>query len=502
MAVDFYDLPDWPNDIYRLYSDVYISSVFPRPTPMLSIFDIFKIGIGPSSSHTVGPMWAGHRFLQVLKDNGTLTNVATVRVGLYGSLALTGVGHGTDKAVILGLAGCRPDTLDPDKADEMFTTIRAEKILTLAGQHNIAFDYSDHLTFHNGETLPEHPNGMRILALDAQGNPLFHESYLSTGGGFIVSADEFNEPSVSDETENTTNTPYPFHSAAQLLDLCQQHHMTIAQITIANEAAWDNGDSEQVNEKIDNIWQTMNTCIQRGLHKEGTLPVSGLKRRAAGMYQKLVGCPETLLMDHFAIMDWVTLYAMAVNEENACGGRVVTAPTNGAAGVIPATLAYYTQFISRNNHQGIRDFIATAAAIGSLIKMNASISGAEAGCQAEVGSACSMAAAGLAAVQGATMEQVENAAEIGMEHHLGMTCDPVAGLVQIPCIERNGMAAIKAITASRLAMRGDGDHAVSLDSCIETMYRTGLDIQSKYRETSLGGLAVYAKAQPIKMMIS
>ncbi|WP_299726425.1 L-serine ammonia-lyase [uncultured Endozoicomonas sp.] len=469
---------------------------------MLSIFDIFKTGIGPSSSHTVGPMWAGHRFLNELEEKGILSSIASIRVGLYGSLALTGVGHGTDKATLLGLAGYRPDTIEPDDADRIFETIRSEKKLTLAGKFDIDFDYDSHLVFHNGETLPEHPNGMRIFASDKNGVVVYYKSYLSVGGGFVVSADEFNQPEAANGSDEISPVPYPFRSAEELLNLCHDHGLTIAQLVVENEIARHDGNAELVNEKIDNIWEVMHACIERGLRMEGTLPVSGLKRRSADMHKKLTVNPEAMLMDHFAIMDWVTLFAMAVNEENACGGRVVTAPTNGAAGVIPATLAYYTRFISRNNQQGIRDFIATAAAIGALIKMNASISGAEAGCQAEVGSACSMAAAALAAVQGATMEQVENAAEIGMEHHLGMTCDPIAGLVQIPCIERNGMAAIKAITASRLAMRGDGEHAVSLDSCIETMYRTGLDLQAKYRETSLGGLAIYAKAQPIKMMVS
>ncbi|USE39283.1 L-serine ammonia-lyase [Endozoicomonas sp. SCSIO W0465] len=467
---------------------------------MLSIFDIFKTGIGPSSSHTVGPMWAGHRFLNALEEKGILSSISSIAVGLYGSLALTGVGHGTDKAALLGLAGYRPDTIDPDQADQIFAQIKTNKVLQLAGKHPITFDYDTHLIFHNGETLPEHPNGMRFFASDSNGVVVYYTTYLSIGGGFVVSADEFNQPETANNKEASCPIPYPFRTAAELLDLCHAHNLTIAQLTTENEAARHNGNVDLVNAKIDAIWAVMHACIERGLRMEGTLPVSGLKRRAADMHKKLTSNPEAMLMDHFAIMDWVTLFAMAVNEENACGGRVVTAPTNGAAGVIPATLAYYTRFISRNNQQGIRDFIATAAAIGSLIKMNATISGAEAGCQAEVGSACSMAAAALAAVQGATMEQVENAAEIGMEHHLGMTCDPIAGLVQIPCIERNGMAAIKAITAARLAMRGDGDHAVSLDSCIETMYRTGLDLQAKYRETSLGGLAVYARAQPIKIV--
>ena len=469
---------------------------------MLSIFDIFKTGIGPSSSHTVGPMWAGQRFVNELEQKGILASISSVRVGLYGSLALTGVGHSTDKATLLGLAGYRPDTINPDEADQIFADIKTNKVIKLAGKYPVAFNYHDHLVFHNGETLPEHPNGMRIFASDSNGIVVYYKSYLSVGGGFVVCADEFNQSLNAGDSGATAEepVPYPFKSAAELLDLCHQHKMTIAQLTIANEVARHDGDLELVNSKIDAIWDVMNACIERGLRMDGTLPVSGLQRRAPGLHQKLTENSDSSLMDHFAIMDWVTLFAMAVNEENACGGRVVTAPTNGAAGVIPATLAYYTRYICSDNQQGIRDFLATAAAIGALIKMNASISGAEAGCQAEVGSACCMAAAGLAAVQGASMEQVENAAEIGMEHHLGMTCDPIAGLVQIPCIERNGMAAIKAITAARLAIRGDGSHAVSLDSCIETMYRTGLDLQAKYRETSLGGLAIHARAQPVKLV--
>ena len=466
---------------------------------MLSIFDIFKIGIGPSSSHTVGPMWAGHRFLNELKGKGILNSITSVRVGLYGSLALTGVGHGTDKASLLGLAGYQPDTIDPDEADRVFENIKNSKKIKLAGEHEIDFDYDTQLIFHNGETLPEHPNAMRIFAADKNGIVVYYKTYLSIGGGFIVCADEFNQPASTSENEQNDDSlaaggiPYPFRNAAELIQQCKGNGLSIAQLVIENEKARHNGDIAIVNEKIDAIWNVMRNCIDRGLRMEGRLPMSGIKRRAFDLHKNLTANPEAMLSDHFAIMDWVTLFAMSVNEENACGGRVVTAPTNGAAGVIPAVIGYYSRFISRNNLNGIRDFLATAAAIGAIIKMNATISGAEAGCQAEVGSACSMAAGALVAVQGGTIDQVENAAEIGMEHHLGMTCDPIAGLVQIPCIERNGMAAIKAITAARLAMRGDGNHAVSLDSCIETMYRTGLDLQAKYRETSQGGLAIYAR---------
>ena len=370
------------------------------------------------------------------------------------------------------------------------------------GKREIDFDYDSQLIFHNGETLPEHPNAMRIFAADENGIVVYYKTYLSVGGGFIVCADEFNKPKNtggdSDEaSDESVAVPYPYKNAADLVSMCKKNNLTVAQLVIENEKARHEGNLELVLQKIDGIWDVMRSCIERGLRMEGTLPMSGLKRRSADLHSTLTANPEAMLSDHFAIMDWVTLFAMSVNEENACGGRVVTAPTNGAAGVIPAVLAYYSRFISRSSsdksQQGIRDFIATAAAIGSIITMNATISGAEAGCQAEVGSACAMAAAGLVAVKGGSIDQVENAAEIGMEHHLGMTCDPIAGLVQIPCIERNGMAAIKAITAARLAMRGDGNHAVSLDSCVETMYRTGLDLQAKYRETSQGGLAIYAK---------
>ncbi|WP_281648708.1 L-serine ammonia-lyase [Parendozoicomonas sp. Alg238-R29] len=464
----------------------------------LSIFDIFKIGIGPSSSHTVGPMWAGHRFLNDLREKGILDSISSVRVGLYGSLALTGKGHSTDKAAILGLAGYRPDGVDPDIADQAFEDIVNTGVMKLAGERDIPFNYDHQMVFHFGEEL-EHPNGMRIYASDKNGIVVYYKTYLSVGGGFVVCADEFNSKDKQNGTDSPVDDvpsiPYSFKNAAELLQLCEQHKLTIAELVMANEKVLAGGDEEQVSANIDAIWDVMRNCIDRGLRMEGELPVSNMKRRASSMHQQLMANPEAMLKDHFSIMDWVTLFAMAVNEENACGGRVVTAPTNGAAGIIPAVLAYYTRFIDGADHKGVRDFIATSAAIGMLYKMNATISGAEAGCQAEVGSACSMAAGALAAVMGGNVHQVENAAEIGMEHNLGMTCDPIGGLVQVPCIERNGMAAIKAITATRMAMRGDGNHEVSLDSCIETMYRTGLDLQSKYRETSQGGLAVFAKPQ-------
>lgn len=474
----------------------------------LSVFDIFKVGIGPSSSHTVGPMWAGHRFLQELRDKGIFGSVASVRVGLYGSLALTGVGHGTDKACILGLAGFRPDQIDPDEADEVFERVKEKGVLNFAGERDIPFDYDTQMVFHMGESLPEHPNGMRIFASDADGIVVFYKTYLSIGGGFIKTADEMRDEARSNEKKaeatgsggrTPANTgpskrilPYPFRYAKDLLAYYHKYNVSIQEIIYANEMVLHDCSKEEIDARLDAIWEVMEGCVNRGLNQTGEMPVSGIKRRAAEMHRALVMHPEAMLSDHFSIMDWVTLFAMAANEENACGGRVVTAPTNGAAGVIPAVISYYKRFVPGSDQQGIREFMLTAGAVGMLYKLNASISGAEVGCQGEVGVACSMAAAGLTRVMGGNMMQVENAAEIGMEHHLGMTCDPIGGLVQVPCIERNSMGAIKAITASRLALRGDGTHEVSLDAVIETMYRTGMDIQVKYKETSLGGLAIYA----------
>jgi len=456
----------------------------------LSIFDIFKVGVGPSSSHTIGPMWAGKAFLDALEQRNILTATARIKVSLFGSLALTGVGHATDKAAILGISGFQPDSMDPDSADDTFNSVKQDKELLLGGKHKISFDYETDLVFHFNETLPQHPNGIRFYAIDKNGIGIFEESYLSTGGGFIITADRYDSSAESPAV--TSDTPYPFTNGEDILALCKRDNITIAELAYRNEESLSGLSRDEINQKIDHLWSVMHACIKRGMSKSGKLPVSGIRRRAKEMHDSLVAHPEAMLSDHFAIMDWVTLFAMAVNEENACGGRVVTAPTNGAAGVIPAVVAYYQRFVNRSTDQGVRDFLATAAVIGMLYKMNASISGAEVGCQGEVGVACSMASAGLAAVMGGSVLQVENAAEIGMEHHLGMTCDPVGGLVQVPCIERNSMAAIKSITASRLALRGDGHHEVSLDNVIETMYQTGLDIQSKYRETSQGGLAVYA----------
>ena len=456
----------------------------------LSIFDIFKIGVGPSSSHTIGPMWAGRYFLDELINRNELEKVARIKVGLYGSLALTGFGHATDKAAILGIAGLAPDTMCPDFADEVFDRAKSEGKLRLNDVRDIDFNYESDMIFHFNEALPEHPNGIRFYAVDDNGIGLFEKSYLSTGGGFVVSVDDFHQGSSAEDTE--IDAPWDFDNGDDILAICEAQQFSIAEMAYQNEEAISGLSRDEIHARIDHIWEVMKACIDRGMRMDGQLPVSGINRRAKDMMTSLTAHPEAMLSDHFAIMDWVTLFAMAVNEENACGGRVVTAPTNGAAGVIPAVLAYYTRFDKKSSDQGVRDFLATAAVIGMLYKMNASISGAEVGCQGEVGVACSMASAGLAAVMGGTVLQVENAAEIGMEHHLGMTCDPVGGLVQVPCIERNSMAAIKTITAARLALRGNGYHEVSLDNVIETMYNTGLDIQAKYRETSQGGLALYA----------
>lgn len=459
----------------------------------ISVFDVFKIGIGPSSSHTLGPMVAARQFIDELHNQDLFDSTEGVKISLYGSLALTGLGHATDKATLLGLAGYNPTTIDPDQADATFKQIKKNKILKLADTKPIPFDYDTQLLFHFEENLPQHPNGMRLYALDGNGIIILTKDYLSIGGGSIVEAEDYDCEEVDVPTNTEQSVPHPFKTGHDLLIECHKEKKPVYDVIMANEKALHNGNTQLINEKLDAIWDVMQNCIDRGLKKTGELPVSGVKRRASEMYTSLLQHPEAMLTDHFVIMDWVTLYAMAVNEENACGGRVVTAPTNGGAGVLPAVLMYYLRFIKGANQQGVRNFLLTAGAIGMLYKLNASISGAEVGCQGEVGVACSMSAAALTSVNGGTIEQVENAAEIAMEHHLGMTCDPIGGLVQIPCIERNGMASIKAITASRLALRGSGEHQVSLDSVIETMYRTGKDMQSKYRETSQGGLAIFAR---------
>ncbi|WP_133500321.1 L-serine ammonia-lyase [Cognatilysobacter terrigena] len=453
----------------------------------VSTFDLFKIGIGPSSSHTVGPMRAAARFVERwLVENGELARTARVRAEVFGSLALTGRGHGTDKAVLMGLEGHWPNQIDPDIIPPALERIRATKRIRLHGEHEIGFDEKHDLIMNKRQKLPFHTNGMRFTAYDANGDVIATRDYYSVGGGFVVNQDEAAEDRiVADETE----LPYPFSTGDELLAQCERTGMSIAQLMFANEQVWRS--PTEIEAGLDEIWNAMQRCVTRGIREGGTLP-GGLHvaRRAPALHAELSGKPEAAMRDPLTTLDWVNLYALAVNEENAAGGRVVTAPTNGAAGIIPSVLHYYDRFISGANIAGVRTFLLTAAAVGILYKENASISGAEVGCQGEVGVACSMAAAGLTAALGATPGQIENAAEIGMEHNLGLTCDPIGGLVQIPCIERNAMGAVKAINASRMAMRGDGKHKVSLDKVIKTMRDTGRDMQDKYKETSRGGLAV------------
>jgi len=453
----------------------------------ISVFDIFKIGIGPSSSHTVGPMRAARRFAQRLEVDGHLAQVTGVKIELFGSLGFTGKGHGTDKAVILGLEGDEPHSVDVDSIAKRVAAVEQAKRIKLLGKHEVALDPATMLIFHRREKLPLHANGMRFTALAGEA-PLVERIYYSVGGGFVV--DHAGTPADGSTPADQIAVPYPFNSADELLRLANEHGMSLSSLMLENEKALMPED--EVRSRILAIWAAMDACVRRGCEREGILP-GGLKvkRRAAALHRKLKS-DRSGGTDPLSIMDWVNLFALAVNEENAAGGRVVTAPTNGAAGIIPAVLRYYAEDCRPSDAQrGIRDFLLTAAAIGMLCKQNASISGAEIGCQGEVGVACAMAAAGLVAALGGTNGQIENAAEIGIEHHLGMTCDPIGGLVQIPCIERNGMGAIKAITAASLAMKGDGTHFVSLDDVIETMRQTGFDMQAKYKETSLGGLAIH-----------
>jgi L-serine dehydratase len=448
----------------------------------LSVFDLFKIGIGPSSSHTVGPMWAAQRFLTRLVAAQHLDATARVQIDLYGSLSATGRGHCTDKAVLLGLLGERPDALDPDLVEPLIARVRGRERLNLGGRREVPFHEGRDLLFHD-DSLPRHPNGLRFTAFADTGATLLAETYYSTGGGFVVrEGDEEAAPA------GEVPLPYEFDSAAQLLALGKREGVKIADLVRANERTV-RSDAE-IDGGLDRIWAAMEACIERGCREEGILPGGlSVKRRAAKLFRTLQSGAGSI--DPLAVLDWVSLFALAVNEENAAGGRVVTAPTNGAAGVIPAVLAYYRRFVPGASPEGTRVFLITAAAIGMLYKKNASLSAAEVGCQGEVGVACSMAAAGLAAVLGGSNEQIENAAEIGMEHNLGLTCDPVGGLVQVPCIERNTMGATKAINAARLAvLHGDGTHRISLDHVIATMRRTGLDMQDKYKETARGGLAV------------
>ena len=451
----------------------------------VSVFDLFKIGIGPSSSHTVGPMKAARLFALRLKDDGLLPKVAAVRTELFGSLGATGKGHGTDKAVILGLIGETPEEVDTTTVQPRIDAIRSAQQLDLLGCHPVSFVEKQHILFRRS-ALPYHPNGMTFAALNAAGAFLDAATYYSVGGGFVVDSTATGADRIK---EDDTDLPYPFDSGEELLEICKATGMSISQVMLENELAWRS--EEAVRAGLLRIWDVMQDCVQRGVTSEGILPGGmKVKRRAAEIYQKLVSRPEANLQDPLTVMDWVNVYAIAVNEENAWGGRVVTAPTNGAAGIIPAVLHYYTRFVPGATDDGVVRFLLTAGAIGTLYKKNASISGADVGCQGEVGVACSMAAAGLAEVRGGTCDQVENAAEIGMEHNLGLTCDPVGGLVQIPCIERNAMGAVKAINAARIALRGDGTHFVSLDKVIKTMRDTGADMKTKYKETARGGLAV------------
>ncbi len=452
----------------------------------LSVFEIFKVGVGPSSSHTMGPMVAGSRFLDLLR---TLPFTAKgLRASLHGSLAFTGVGHATDRATILGLAGFLPETYEAARAEAVLAEIRETGRIAPPGLAALDFDPSTDLRFDYGPALAGHANGMILMATDAQGDAILQETYYSIGGGFVLTAAELESARVGRVTAQST-VPYPFRSAAEMLEMAASSGLSIAEMKRRNEMAQRS--AIELERGIARLWDVMSACIDRGLAAEGILP-GGLKvkRRAKGIHEKLLAERGLNLTAPHTINDWMSVYAMAVNEENAAGGQVVTAPTNGAAGVVPAVIRYWLDFVPGASPARVGEFLLTAAAIGGIVKHNASISGAECGCQAEVGSAAAMAAAGLAAVLGGTPMQVENAAEIALEHHLGMTCDPVKGLVQVPCIERNGLGAIKAVSAASLALRGDGTHLVPLDAAIETMRQTGADMSEKYKETSLGGLAV------------
>ena len=461
-----------------------------------SVFEVFRIGIGPSSSHTVGPMIAVNRFLMEIEKRGLLQQVAQVQVHLYGSLALTGIGHGTDQAVLAGLVGGLPDIVDPLSIAPLVASIKETSQLMLMDKYAISFDYDKHLVFHRQESLPEHPNGIVLQAFFEDGDSLYRNAYFSIGGGAVLDQKEIKasaKAKVDNVVKDLRNAPYWFGSAADLLRMGTEHTLSIADMVWQNELKYQDADATR--SKLLRVWEVMNASIDRGLSTEGMLP-GGLKvnRRAHLLYKQASTVGGKLSSD-FQAMDMVSAFAIAVNEENACGGRVVTAPTNGSAGVIPAVLSYFTRFCQQQRTQkeiedNIIKFLLTAAGIGMLYKKNASISAAEMGCQGEIGVSCSMAAGGLAAVLGADNSQIENAAEIAMEHNLGMSCDPIGGLVQIPCIERNSMGAVKAINAARLAMMHEGSHIVSLDAVIETMRQTGVDMQSKYKETALGGLAI------------
>jgi L-serine dehydratase len=453
---------------------------------MLSVLDLFRIGIGPSSSHTLGPIRIGRRFLEDVRAQGALERVASVTVELQGSLALTGKGHATPKAVVLGLCGLEPETLDPDEAERVEARVGAEKRLALLGVHEIAFDPEKDIVFAYGVMPKLHPNGMKLSAFDTAGAVILEQTWFSTGGGFIATEKQLSTPAPKDTIATGRTVPFPFAYASELLEHCAREGKSIEEIVYANEDAMR--PRAETDARLDRVASVMANCIERGLMREGTLPGSlQVTRRAPAIWKKLQATPQSNEAER--LFDWLNVYAMAVNEENAAGGKVVTAPTNGAAGILPAILRHYC-FGSENPARDTRRFLLTAGGIGLLYKQRASISGAEMGCQGEVGVACSMAGAGLAAVWGGSPQQCANAAEIGMEHNLGLTCDPVGGLVQIPCIERNAVGSVKAVNAARLALHSDAPSKVSLDQVIETMRQTGLDMSSKYKETSTGGLAV------------
>ena len=459
----------------------------------LSVFDLFKIGIGPSSSHTMGPMVAAHRFLDEILNGDWVrpygSKVSEIRVSLHGSLAYTGIGHATDRAVILGLCGEKPDTMDIEGAEALLEMVARSKTITPPDHPPYRFDPATDLVLDKKTPLPGHANGMQFTALDQDGRQLLRVPYFSVGGGFVMSGDELAASKNAAKRDSGPAVPFPFASAKQMLEMARQSGLSIADMKRRNEETIMG--REALDAGLDKVWAAMDACINRGIARDGIMP-GGLKvkRRAKAIFEQLNASWGTNVPNPLLANDWLSVYAMAVNEENASGGRIVTAPTNGAAGVLPAVVKYYLRFHDANDSDGIRNFLLTAAAIGGLLKTNASISGAEVGCQGEVGSAAAMAAAGLAAALGGTPEQIENAAEIALEHHLGMTCDPVAGLVQVPCIERNALGAVKAVTAASLALKGDGTHFVPLDAAIETMRQTGRDMDERYKETSQGGLAV------------
>ncbi len=461
----------------------------------LSVFDLFKVGIGPSSSHTVGPMRAARQFAEALQEERLLEKTLRVKAELYGSLGATGAGHGSPKAIILGLEGETPESVAVESIAARISEVRESGKLNLLGMHQLEFSYRNDLLMHRQESLPFHANGMRFTAYD-ESSEIYARVFYSVGGGFVVDENAEAENLIS---EDKTPQPYAFSSGDELLQQCDQSGLSISALMMENEKVWR--PEEQINADLLELWRVMDSCIEKGYRSEGILP-GGLKvkRRAAQLYRQLRGQKGSVVEDPLNALDWVSLYALAVNEENAVGGRLVTAPTNGAAGIIPAVLRYYLHFCSGNAERDAPRFLLTAGAVGILYKTNASISGAEVGCQGEVGSACSMAAAALTEALGGTPMQVENAAEIAMEHNLGLTCDPVGGLVQVPCIERNAMAAVKAISAARMALRGDGKHYVSLDQVIKTMRDTGRDMQDKYKETSRGGLAINVVAVPVNII--